>query len=218
MVEHWWHELNCKFPTVATDAFVVMPDHFHGIVVITAPGDDGDAGGYANPPTRMDIDERLDTDERMHTDDVSMCIDERMDVDESAMGIADSNDHTSVWADLHIRPPRPPIDRGDVASSPRPPRTLAEIGDGMADHAVSLSHVVQWFKIMTTTDYIRQVKHAGWPPFERRIWQRGYYERIIRDERALEAVRRYIAANPARWETQRDSLDALLSRMQRKEA
>jgi hypothetical protein len=32
------------------------------------------------------------------------------------------------------------------------------------------------------------------------VWQRGYYERVIRNERELNAVRRYIAHNPLRWE------------------
>jgi REP element-mobilizing transposase RayT len=31
------------------------------------------------------------------------------------------------------------------------------------------------------------------------LWQRNYHERVIRDARALEQMRRYIAANPARW-------------------
>jgi REP element-mobilizing transposase RayT len=31
------------------------------------------------------------------------------------------------------------------------------------------------------------------------VWQRNYYERIIRDEQELQNVRRYIAENPAHW-------------------
>jgi putative transposase len=46
------------------------------------------------------------------------------------------------------------------------------------------------------------------------VWQRGYYEQIIRDERGLNRVRRYIAANPARWAAGRDRLDALQARME----
>ena len=46
------------------------------------------------------------------------------------------------------------------------------------------------------------------------IWQRGFWERIIRDEDELQAVRRYIEDNPRRWSEGRDNLDALLSRMQ----
>jgi REP element-mobilizing transposase RayT len=45
------------------------------------------------------------------------------------------------------------------------------------------------------------------------VWQRGYYERIIRDARELAAVRRYIADNPRRWAAQRESLDVLLAEM-----
>ncbi|MCC6612913.1 MAG: transposase [Anaerolineae bacterium] len=32
------------------------------------------------------------------------------------------------------------------------------------------------------------------------IWQRNYWERVIRDERELNAIRQYILANPARWQ------------------
>ena len=31
------------------------------------------------------------------------------------------------------------------------------------------------------------------------VWQRGYYEHIVRDEADLERIRQYIAENPARW-------------------
>ena len=31
------------------------------------------------------------------------------------------------------------------------------------------------------------------------VWQRNYYEHIIRNERELEAIRRYILENPAHW-------------------
>lgn len=31
------------------------------------------------------------------------------------------------------------------------------------------------------------------------VWQRNYHERVIRDDRALDAIREYIAANPAGW-------------------
>lgn len=31
----WWNELNRKFPNVRTDAFVVIPNHIHGIIIGT---------------------------------------------------------------------------------------------------------------------------------------------------------------------------------------
>lgn len=37
MVGSWWQRMSDKFLTVDTDAFVIMPDHIHGVVVITSP-------------------------------------------------------------------------------------------------------------------------------------------------------------------------------------
>ena len=41
------------------------------------------------------------------------------------------------------------------------------------------------------------------------VWQRNYYEHIIRTERALDAIRRYIAENPLRWHLDRYNPDAV---------
>jgi putative transposase len=43
--------------------------------------------------------------------------------------------------------------------------------------------------------------------FRSRFWQRNYYERIIRNERSLSAIRRYIEANPRQWENDSDNPD-----------
>ncbi len=32
-----------------------------------------------------------------------------------------------------------------------------------------------------------------------RVWQRNYYDHIVRDEESLKQIRRYIIENPARW-------------------
>jgi len=37
------------------------------------------------------------------------------------------------------------------------------------------------------------------------VWQRNYYEHVIRDDAELERVRAYIANNPARWAEDRDN-------------
>ncbi|MCP4977997.1 MAG: hypothetical protein GY931_17755, partial [Maribacter sp.] len=34
MVEKWWNELKNKFPNIKLDEFIVMPNHFHGIIQI----------------------------------------------------------------------------------------------------------------------------------------------------------------------------------------
>jgi REP element-mobilizing transposase RayT len=51
---------------------------------------------------------------------------------------------------------------------------------------------------MTTNAYIRGVKTQGWAPFDGKLWQRGYYDHIIRDDAVLNRIRRYIDQNPTR--------------------
>ena len=53
---------------------------------------------------------------------------------------------------------------------------------------------------MTTARYADGVKQDDWPPFHRRLWQRNYYEHVIRDEDDLDRIRRYIEENPLRWD------------------
>ena len=74
--------------------------------------------------------------------------------------------------------------------------------------AGSLGVVVGQYKRAVTTriNCLRQCKGAA-------VWQRGYYERIVRNERELNAIRQYIRNNPARWEQDRDNLDVLLRKM-----
>jgi REP element-mobilizing transposase RayT len=69
-----------------------------------------------------------------------------------------------------------------------------------------LPRVVQWFKTMTTNEYIRGVKSDSWPRFDGKLWQRDYWDRIIRDEKAYRKISTYIVNNPSKWEE--DSLRA----------
>jgi len=65
--------------------------------------------------------------------------------------------------------------------------------------ASSLFQVLQWFKTMTTNDYIKNVKENHWLRFEQKLWQRSYYEHVIRDEDEFEHAILYIQRNPERW-------------------
>jgi len=106
----------------------------------------------------------------------------------------------SVGADLRVRPAlhaRPNMGEHVVS---------VEMGEhvGEGEHVGSpLRRVVQWFKTMSTNEYIRSVKQHGWQPFFGRLWQRNYWEHIVRDESELNRIREYIATNPVRWEMDR---------------
>ena len=58
----------------------------------------------------------------------------------------------------------------------------------------SLNAVIQNFKSISTRKINKFQQTPG-----NKIWQRGYYERVIRNERELNAIRKYIQANPYNW-------------------
>ncbi len=58
----------------------------------------------------------------------------------------------------------------------------------------SIAAIVQNFK-STTTRRINQIRKTNGVP----VWQRNYYEHIIRDETALQTIRQYIQNNPQTW-------------------
>jgi REP element-mobilizing transposase RayT len=156
MVVRWWLELPNKFPNVNVDIFVVMPNHFHGIIFITDAtdvGDDlrvvpglggGDNGGeHGGSPQRMVSPQRTDSSRR--------------------------------------------------TDSPQQRQNAP------------LSQMIQWFKTMTTNEYIRGVKNLGWKPFNGKVWQRDYYEHIIRNSSAADRIARYIESNPVRWDEDKEN-------------
>ncbi|MEN9911618.1 MAG: hypothetical protein RI956_62 [Pseudomonadota bacterium] len=52
---------------------------------------------------------------------------------------------------------------------------------------------------MTTNAYIRGIKHHHWQSFNGKLWQRNYYEHIIRNESSYQTIAHYIINNPAQW-------------------
>lgn len=72
--------------------------------------------------------------------------------------------------------------------------------DHIAHENVStIASMMQWFKTMSMNDYIRGVKRQGWRRFPQKMWQRSYYEHIIRDEEAHNEITEYIRTNPQHW-------------------
>ncbi len=121
VVQRAWDELPKNFPVIELDAFVVMPNHVHGIVVLN----DGGA-----------------------------------------------------------------ISKGH--------KNLFEV-----NRAPTIGEIVRAYKARCTRD-INCLRGAKGQP----IWQRNYYEHIIRNESSLQEIREYIANNPAQWATDRENPDA----------
>ena len=69
----------------------------------------------------------------------------------------------------------------------------------------SLGDIVGAFKSIATHEYIVGVKQHGWPRFSGKLWQRNYFERVVRDDEELNAIRVYIENNPRRWHMDREN-------------
>ena len=65
---------------------------------------------------------------------------------------------------------------------------------------VTVGDIVQSFKRYTTIRYIQMVKQNIVPPFNKRVWQRNYWEHIIRNENEYNRIAQYIDDNPEKWE------------------
>lgn len=140
MLEAVWFKLPERFSGIELDAFVVMPNHVHGIIMF--PARRGES-----------------------------CIRPEFDVppDHNPGDHKDRNN---------------PGDHKD-----RPYGTM----DG------SLGRVLQAFKSITTHEYTVGVNKDGWVQFQGKLWQRNYYERVVRNEKELNGFRDYIQFNPTRW-------------------
>ncbi len=71
----------------------------------------------------------------------------------------------------------------------------------------TVGRIVQAFKSITTHAYVTGVKQHGWPPFDGKLWQRNYWEHIVRNEPDWNQIRAYIQNNPLQW--QLDKLNPL---------
>lgn len=99
-----------------------------------------------------------------------------------------------VGADLRVCPTDLRVCPDNNANSTNNPMEKGE-------HTGSPLHkIIQWFKTMTTGEYFKNIKVKQWAPVNKRLWQRNYYEHIIRNEKELTEIRQYILNNPLKWD------------------
>ncbi len=147
IVDYQWKQIPTHFKNAKLDEFVVMPNHFHGIIFITG---NGDGGGVGAKHSKASILENIKTVEK----------------------------NASPLQQAH---PQPNI---------RPNGTKPG----------SLSAMIQNFSSVTTRKINRIRKTPG-----AKLWQRNYWDRIIRNEKELFNTREYIINNPLKWELDQDN-------------
>ncbi len=63
----------------------------------------------------------------------------------------------------------------------------------------TVGDIVGAFKSIVTVKYIYGVKNYNWKPFNKKLWQRNYWEHIIRNEKSYNKILDYIKNNPTKW-------------------
>ena len=81
-----------------------------------------------------------------------------------------------------------------VRAGLKPAPTQGPGGGGAWGRVHSLSEVVRGFKTFSA----RRINEARGTPGAA-VWQRGFYEHVVRGEADLDRIRFYIERNPARW-------------------
>jgi len=139
MVQECWRAIPQHFPHVVLDAFVVMPNHVHGILVI---------------------------------------------VEKTNAGAAHSAGAMRSVGATHASP----LQNDNTPTRPRGPKRQ------------SIASIVGSFK-SAVTKCINEYRGTPGAP----VWQRNYYEHIIRTEESLNRIREYILQNPLRWHLDREN-------------
>ena len=246
VIETFWQRIPRHFPGVTLDAWVVMPNHLHGILIIHGDGDGGgrDGRGEASHETNLSAQPlasgRTNSTAQPPTGDASPLHEPTSSAQPPAGDASPSHEPASsaqppasactgeasqetTWSIRPLAsgrtdssaqlPTRDASPLPEPASSAQPPAGDASPLPEPASSAQppagdasplppypqgvpsgSLGAIVGNFKSVTARR-INQLRRAPGTP----VWQRNYYEHIIRGERALRAIRRYIAANPANW-------------------
>ncbi|MFI3141671.1 MAG: transposase [Clostridia bacterium] len=72
------------------------------------------------------------------------------------------------------------------------------------DIKISLSKLIKEFKTITTKEYIDGVKSEKYPPFEKKIWQKSFHDKILTTEEKYLHAWQYIDENPLKWELDKE--------------
>lgn len=166
MIQTVWEELPQFYPGIGIDAFQIMPNHVHGIIILVG----ATPRGCPNETTPRGCPDPT----------------EGQAQGPAPTGVPSNRGIGQAWA---------------VPGQPRrvigQPQGVAPTGDTTV--AMSLPDVIHRFKTLTSRKYVSGVKQDHWPPFPGKLWQRNYYEHVVRNEGELLRMRKYIMDNPRRW-------------------
>jgi REP element-mobilizing transposase RayT len=182
IVAKHWQWLATQYPYVKLDEWVVMPNHFHGILILTNASHRR-GGSRTAPTTTTPTNDATPPPTHDATPPASTNV---------ATPPASTNVATQPTS---INNTTPPISTHIIIPPPYHHPNLP-ITSTNAPKRKPLGRLIGAFKTISTKE-INQIRNTPSIP----LWQRNYYEIIIRNPIAYQRIRRYIQNNPQSWNT-----------------
>jgi putative transposase len=192
-VQACWQRLPYHFLTLTLDVFVIMPNHLHGLLWLgdtsggdgngdTSRGGNDTSGGDGNGDTSRGGN---DTSGGDGNGDTSRGGNDTSGGD----GNGDTSRRGEAFGQKFLEQPK--ISRPNASPLPNP--NVAPIQPNGTQPG-TIAAIMQNFKSVSTRRINQLQNSAGRP-----LWQRNYYENVVRDNTALQRIRSYIRNNPLAW-------------------
>ena len=72
-----------------------------------------------------------------------------------------------------------------------------------------INEIVRWMKSLSTNRYLNSLKGRGCSHANNQLWQRNYFDHIIRNQHSYDYIANYIFANPQRWKYDKLNIDCV---------
>ncbi len=190
IISDFWSAIPTHFPNVQLDEFIVMPNHIHGIIMITDIPDGRKTVGATH---RVALNDGITQNDGIVQNDGII-----------QNGVIPQND--GIAKNNRIAK-NDGVTRNDgitrntgFTKSDRATRWVAPTNARPTLVPNSIGSIVGQYKSGATIQMIRsRVMPAPG------IWQRNYHDHIIRDDDELQRIRKYIRDNPLNWETDEEN-------------
>ncbi len=185
IVKTTWFDLPRHNQNITLDAFVVMPDHFHGIIIINH--------------NEINLDETVDDGEIEICTRVGIDIGDAVGAGSEPAPTANDKSEPAPTANGKSEPAPTANDKSEPAPTAYDnniPNPVKQIVRTQIRKQQPLSEIIRQFKTFSALRINELRKTMGVP-----VWQRNYYESIVRGQINLDKVRRYIHTNPQRLNT-----------------
>ncbi len=147
--------------------FIVMPDHFHGIIKILRRGE-------LHSPS-------------FDTNEMDNSINNSNEMDNSLKKSNEMNSLLNNSNELNFSL--------NNSSELHSDELLGEFNSPLRSPSQTIGAIIRGYKSSVT----KQLNNLGLSNMNEPLWQRNYYEHIIRDEEDYQRITQYIKNNPAKW-------------------